>query len=92
VGADQKIAQIVKYGSGFLGLIPFAGPAVEEVAKAVAGQFASQSLEQERARIIEIMRGATRKVVVLIDDIDRLDREEILTLLKLVRLAATFLN
>src|ERR1700758_3598068 len=44
VGADQKIAQIVKYGSGFLGLIPFAGPAVEGVAKAVAGQFASQSL------------------------------------------------
>ena len=36
------------------------------------------------------MRKSKRKVVVLIDDIDRLDRDEVLSVLKIVRLTANF--
>ena len=47
-------------------------------------------LEDLRERIEKILREAGKRVVVLIDDIDRLDRREIQALFKLVKLSAGF--
>ena len=47
-------------------------------------------LEELRIRVEEILRGAGKRVTIFIDDIDRLDREEIQALFKLVKLSAGF--
>jgi hypothetical protein len=47
-------------------------------------------LEELRDRLQIILRDARKRVVVLIDDIDRLDRQEIQAIFKLVKLSAGF--
>lgn len=89
-GTGQRVGEILEYGSTLLNVIPIAGPAVGKIGEKIGNRLAHQSLEDERKKIIDIMGNSDRKVVVLIDDIDRLDREEILTLLKMVRLTANF--
>ncbi len=89
-GTGQRVGQILEYGSSLLSVIPLGGGAAANLVEKFGAQLAHQSLEAERRTIIEIMRSAERKIVVLIDDIDRLDRDEILAILKLVRLTANF--
>ena len=62
----------------------------KELAKALGRSMSGDAEEPGEAESIEEMRGAKRKVVVLIDDLDRPGRDEILTMLRLVRLAANF--
>src|SRR5690606_34906043 len=47
-------------------------------------------LEELRDQVEEILKNSGRRVVIFIDDIDRLDRAEIQALFKLVRLSAGF--
>lgn len=89
-GTGIRVGQILEYAGSLLTIIPVAGSAAGKVAEKVGARLAYQSLDEERTKIIEIMRESERKIVVLIDDLDRLDREEILSLLKMVRLTANF--
>jgi hypothetical protein len=89
-GTALRAGQILEYGSSLLSIIPIGGSAAAKVAEKVGARLAFQSLEDERQKIIRIMRKSKRKVVVLIDDIDRLDRDEVLSILKIVRLTANF--
>ena len=89
-GTELRVGQILEYASGLLNIIPIAGSAAAKLAEKVGTKLAFQSLEDERQKIIGIMRKSKRKVVVLIDDIDRLDRDEVLSVLKIVRLTANF--
>lgn len=50
------------------------------------------SIEDARDRIQEILLSIPKKVVITIDDIDRLDTNELLAVLKLVKLTANFKN
>jgi predicted KAP-like P-loop ATPase len=59
-------------------------------AKAVGEALSTVELDKHRIRIEQILRNAGKRVVVLVDDIDRLDRHEIQTIFKLVKLSANF--
>jgi len=58
--------------------------------KNLADSLTSSSLAQRRKRIEDILEKENKRVVVLMDDIDRLDRKEIQAVFKLVKLSANF--
>lgn len=89
-GTGKTVGQILEYAGSLLTIIPVAGSAAGKIAEKIGTRLAYDSLDDERRKIIEIMRKSERKIVVLIDDLDRLDREEILSVLKMVRLTANF--
>jgi predicted KAP-like P-loop ATPase len=51
-----------------------------------------KTLEEERADIDHLFKGLGKKVVIIIDDIDRLDMEETRLVMKLVKMTANFPN
>jgi hypothetical protein len=84
----KSAAKVLEKYSGVFGLLPVVGSAAERLAGQIGKEMSADSLANQRERVVEIMRGAVRSVVVLIDDLDRLDPEEILTMLKVIRLNA----
>lgn len=66
----------------------------ERFAKAgeVAGTKASASLEDLRSRLAEALAKAEKRIVVLVDDVDRLDKHETHTLFRLIKACADFPN
>jgi hypothetical protein len=88
----RTVGQMMTDYGGALSWIPFAGTAVSETVKNIGKQLAKDPIQEQRERLTECMKAASKKVVVLIDDLDRLDREEIMTMLKVVRLSANFPN
>lgn len=52
----------------------------------------TETLEEVKQRVESYLRKTGRKVVIIIDDIDRLQEDEIFLILKLVRLNAKFKN
>ncbi|WP_437964222.1 P-loop NTPase fold protein [Sorangium sp. So ce260] len=92
-------AAINKYASlfgQFAGYIPGAGAGLKiaaDATAAVTGLISDPpSIEKQRKAIQEALRGMDQRIVVLIDDIDRLRREEIREIVKLVRLTGDFPN
>lgn len=58
----------------------------------VAGAKAEASLEDLRSRLSEALANADKRIVVLVDDIDRLDKDETHTLFRLIKACADFPN
>jgi KAP family P-loop domain len=58
----------------------------------VAGSKAEAGLEELRNRLSESLLDAGQKIVVLVDDIDRLDKHEIRTLFRIIKACADFPN
>jgi predicted KAP-like P-loop ATPase len=79
---------LLKKYSGLFGMIPVVGSGASRLAEQLGDELAANSLQNQRERVFDMMRTAQRTTVVLIDDLDRLDRAEIMTMLKLVRLTA----
>lgn len=52
----------------------------------------SPDLDDERAKINEMMNKLSRKVIIVIDDLDRLHKEEVMEVLRLIRNTANFGN
>ena len=65
---------------------------LEGVAAGVGSAMSTVSLDQLREQIGSILRQAKKRVVVLIDDIDRLDKSEIQSVFRIVKLTADFDN
>ena len=91
----EKLA-IYSAGLGFLRAVPIVGTFVqgaksglEDTTRALRGD---QSLQQRRQKAIEALQTLERRVVVLVDDIDRLTKGEIRDLFRTVRLSASFPN
>ncbi|HEY0736826.1 MAG TPA: P-loop NTPase fold protein [Herpetosiphonaceae bacterium] len=92
----EKIGQAIsEYGDaisstldilGGLGGLGGLGKAVTNVADKVA----NVDLEILKARVEKILRDAGKRVVILMDDIDRLDRSEIQAVFRLIKLSADF--
>ncbi len=61
-----------------------------QVLKDLGSSLSQVNLEHLRDRVDKILGESGKRVVVLIDDIDRLDREEIHAIFKLVKLSAGF--
>jgi hypothetical protein len=87
----ENVGQLLQNYSGLFGLIPGVGSAMGKIAEQ-GGKALTRSMEEVRDQVCEMMKTAEKKVVVLIDDLDRLDRDEVLQMLKLVRLTANFPN
>jgi len=91
----EKIGKIFKdYGSLLsLATVSF-GNIVQlspgEVAKGLGEALSTVELDRLRARIENLLAEGGKRVVVLIDDIDRLDRVETQAIFKLVKLSASF--
>lgn len=91
----EKVGELLKQYGGLLSLanVTFVG-AVEispgEAAKSVGESLSTVSLEELRSRIDRMLGQSKRRLVVLVDDIDRLDREETHAIFKLVKLSASF--
>lgn len=54
--------------------------------------FSSQSIEAKRKVINSAIKGIGKLILVIIDDLDRLDKDEIMSVLKLIRNCASFSN
>jgi hypothetical protein len=91
VGSPMKeTGQLMQKYSGLFGMIPIVGSAASKLAEQVGRELSAETLTTTRDRVFDMMREAKRVIVVLIDDLDRLDHDEILLMLKLVRLNANF--
>jgi predicted KAP-like P-loop ATPase len=85
IGKYATILSPISVGvGGFLEVSP--GGILSNAGKA----FSSVELDELKIRIENILEEEQKKVVVFIDDIDRLDRQEIQMLLKIVKLSADF--
>lgn len=98
--AGRTIAErLGRYSSALspLKFIPGAG-AVLEGASAVAGGASKllgeeqQTVHQQRAEITKLLADLPGRIVVFVDDIDRLSQQEIRDLFRLVRLTGSFPN
>ncbi len=78
--------RIGKYYSALIGLND------HWVAKFLKLFFKEYDVENEFARVNELLRKLNRQVVVFIDDLDRLDYREIIEVFKLIRNTANFYN
>jgi len=67
-------------------LIPKVGDVVQTVGEAIT----TEKLIETRDKVGSILQKHGKKIVIFIDDIDRLDRRDIQTLFKLVRLSGDF--
>ncbi|MBL9068359.1 MAG: hypothetical protein JNM03_00015 [Sphingopyxis sp.] len=79
----EKIGSVMEtFGGG----VPYVGEGIKNVGKAMT----TEALTDARDKLGEILRRHRKKVVIFVDDIDRLDRADIQTLFKLVRLSGGF--
>jgi hypothetical protein len=91
----EDLGRILKrYGSLLsLASVSIAGVVSVGVGDAASGlgeALSTVELDELRQRLETLLREADKRVIVLIDDIDRLDRHEIQAIFKLVKLSASF--
>jgi predicted KAP-like P-loop ATPase len=92
----EKIGGILAEYSDLFSFISFKIFGLEvkpsEAATKIGEKLSNATLEELKARLNSILSASGRRVVVLIDDIDRLDRAETQAIFKLVKLSASFSN
>lgn len=86
----QKVGEALKRYGGLLKPIPFTGGAVGEAAAAAGAALSETSLVKARTRIEELLAESGKRVIILMDDLDRLDKAEIQAIFRLVKVAADF--
>lgn len=89
----RAAALLGKYG-GLLSVVSVAVPGVEinpgEAAKNLGEALSKDGLDELKDEIDELLLKSGKRLVILIDDIDRLDRAETHAIFKLVKLSASF--
>ncbi|MNV03569.1 KAP family P-loop domain protein [compost metagenome] len=90
----EKAAALLESYGGILSVISVALPGVEinpgEAAKNIGESLSKVSLDQLKDQIDALLGQSGKRLVILIDDIDRLDRDETHAIFKLVKLSASF--
>lgn len=90
----EKVTE--KVGRFFSKFAPFAGSAkvpgidMEKVASGVANLISEAKVEKLKKRVVEALEKKKKRVVILMDDIDRLDADEIQSVFRLIKLSASF--
>jgi hypothetical protein len=79
---------VTSYGE----LIQLLCSAADDGPARAAGAFSTTDLEEEKQKIAAILAENQKKIVILIDDIDRLDERALQALFRLVKLTADFEN
>jgi predicted KAP-like P-loop ATPase len=83
----ERVGELLdKYGSLLSAALPGLGGAAQNLGKALS----TLELGELRKRLEGLLHQAGKRIVVLIDDIDRLNRREIQSIFKLVKLSASF--
>jgi KAP family P-loop domain len=85
----EKIGEALKEYSFFLKPVPVLSK-LEDVAKGTGSLMSAVTLDKLRTKISSILRESRKRVVVIIDDIDRLEKAEIQSVFRLVKLTADF--
>lgn len=83
-GLEKVARKIERYGA----LIRLLGLEKDEISKALS----DTTLEDFKERVDKLLNETTKRLVIFIDDIDRLDKNEISTLFRLIKLTADFTN
>jgi hypothetical protein len=87
--SSEKLGDVLKkYGA----LLKVAPGGWGDAAVGAGTALSAVSLDELRNRISGMLRDAGKRVVVIMDDIDRLDREEIQAIFRLVKLTGDFEN
>lgn len=80
----------------FIGLVEAGAKSVSEAldiaAKGLEAQATLPTLRESRAELRKILVGNEKRIVVLIDDLDRLEKDEVRTVFQLVKACADFPN
>lgn len=82
--ASKHISDLSKYASGFF--------SVAEGIGSIANAISSKELEELKSRLEKVIEELGLRLVIVIDDIDRLDKDEVQTIFKIVKLNADFKN
>ncbi len=85
----EKIGDLLKKYSFLLKPLPVVKE-FEGIASAAGSILSSESLDKLRSQISSILRESKKRVIVTIDDIDRLEKVEIQAVFRLVKLTADF--
>ncbi len=92
--SKEQLGNVLRVLGGALSTVSVAlGPmsgAPGSALQAVGGVLSSDDVKKKRERLEHALAEAGKRIVVLIDDIDRLDNSEIAMVFKLVKLAADF--
>ncbi|MBY6308309.1 KAP family P-loop NTPase fold protein [Alcaligenes faecalis] len=84
----QKYGSVLSLASLSIGSVVQVSPG--EAAKGLGDAMSNVGLDELRFRIESMLDEAKKRLVILIDDIDRLDRDETHAVFKLVKLSASF--
>lgn len=88
----ENIGDILRKYSDVLAPISYLGLSAKDLAKALASARPAADVEKLKSRVEEMLGAFGKRIVVLMDDIDRLDTEEVRAVFKLVKLSADFPN
>ncbi|GGJ93117.1 hypothetical protein GCM10009304_18770 [Pseudomonas matsuisoli] len=90
----ERAAKLLESYGGILSVVSVALPGVEinpgEAAKNIGESLSKVSLDQLKGQIDALLGQSGKRLVILIDDIDRLDKDETNAIFKLVKLSASF--
>jgi len=86
----EKVGKVLRTYGALLKPVPVAGGALEGVAGALGAALSETNLARERLRVEALLAEHATRVVILIDDLDRLDKAEIQAMFRLVKVAADF--
>lgn len=90
----EQLGEMLRDYAGSLGMLgTFVGlPNGKEIFGAVGKKLSGKSVDDYKATISKTLADSGKKVLVVIDDIDRLSIEEVQTIFKLIKIAADFNN
>lgn len=89
----DSLAKYSRYGLPALGLIPAFGDAVSKVAENLLTDFAARPpWHTQFGQISQAIASQDKRVLVVVDDVDRLDADELRALFRVVRLLGRFTN
>jgi hypothetical protein len=94
-GSDirRKLANYSRFGAPALKLIPVMGDAIASATEGMLAEVAKRpAWHTEFANLSKEIAGQGKQVLVVVDDVDRLDGDELRSLLRVVRLLGRFTN
>ena len=95
-GIGMKLAtkreELGKFLQRYGNILSLASATVGAAAADLGEKLSSVELEELKRRVNILLMESGRRIIVSIDDIDRLDRAEIHAILKLIKLSASFAN
>lgn len=88
--SGQRLGELLMDYGSLLEWLPNVGGPMSRAAGSIGKKLASTTLDDLRSRVENCLGEIGKRVVVFVDDLDRLDRTEIQAVVKLVKLTAGF--